>query len=393
MPNWCSSTLIVSGPAAVITDLQAAVAGPDADFSLAAFLAPPEDPQPPTAAEAAELGLALYSIAQSDAALGWRMRYWGTKWEVAAESGVRVEDGDTASVRWELSSAWSAPVPAIGSLAQRFPEVQLQLRAGDGAVGYAELLAWRAGVRWVDLEARNDPQPEDVIVVEVTAGSSATFTAVRTPFYGADRTTGRVRGLSSDGLREVLLGALRDAARDSGPAAAVFIWAADADPRTQVGLTALHRELRGSVPAADTGFTVSATPEIVLAALVAAAADPTGQPGWLADDLRREQAGDWLLDLLDLPAAAAADAARAVLAGVLAAWCTGTWEQALTAADELGAEVGVSVVVQILHGPQDQTIDAAVAAVRGVLQPVPGRPSGCAGDSTRCPGTADRGLP
>ena len=64
----------------------------------------------------------------------WRIRYWGTKWNVGEE--VRIVPMSKGAVKLHFSTAWAPPVPIIGRLADRFPENTFTLRYWEGGMGF-----------------------------------------------------------------------------------------------------------------------------------------------------------------------------------------------------------------------------------------------------------------
>lgn len=130
MPNWCTNRLKVSGDPESLSAFIASL-----DFERG-FPTPPSDDTWP--------------------ALEWRVRYWGTKWNIV------IEDNDAScqptcrlaeSVSWDFETAWSPPVDWVIEVSKKNPTLTFSLCydesggnfSGQMIVKYSDIVASREG--------------------------------------------------------------------------------------------------------------------------------------------------------------------------------------------------------------------------------------------------------
>ena len=110
MPNWCSNSITITGPAAKIRALwEQTIQDADDETGLLNAMHPMPKHLHGTTAPSAD-GQDWYS---------WRVDNWGTKWEVSSEGLEFTENADgTAEISGWFDSAWSPPIGAY----ERFVE-------------------------------------------------------------------------------------------------------------------------------------------------------------------------------------------------------------------------------------------------------------------------------
>jgi hypothetical protein len=143
MPNWCSNTLTVLGPAEALDEFvkrarREAKEGEEAsDFSLERFIPTPEElisrPSPGGAMQN------LYKAPadpKDDDWYSWRVRNWGTKWDVdAAITGL-----PGGPVVYSFSSAWAPPEPGIKAIAKLIPKLTFTLEYDEPGMNFSGIL-------------------------------------------------------------------------------------------------------------------------------------------------------------------------------------------------------------------------------------------------------------
>ena len=148
MPNWCSCSLVVSGPSADVNAFaneasteQAIDKDERTAISLQKLF-----PCPPCLINAKTLGLhyGLSSMEEHIAALQpgaevpiekddwytWRVRNWGTKWDIEAKLD-RVDPETkkgTRKIHYSFDSAWSPPLRAFKKISEDWPTLTFKLK-------------------------------------------------------------------------------------------------------------------------------------------------------------------------------------------------------------------------------------------------------------------------
>ena len=142
MPNWCSNTIGITGPADQITALwQAAQAGEDAGLLQAMVPMPAELDD--TVADGGA-GMNWYN---------WRVANWGTKWDVTLEDLELVDNGDgTATITGYADSAWSPPIDAFAAYCEANPQVTAELKYFEPGMSFIGVWSTESGdVYWEDV--------------------------------------------------------------------------------------------------------------------------------------------------------------------------------------------------------------------------------------------------
>lgn len=80
----------------------------------------------------------------------WNIREWGTKWEID-EAHLFQRTGE---LKYEFSTAWSPPIPALSKLASQYPKLVITIRFIDEGHMFAGEVHWRNG--FVEFEADID---------------------------------------------------------------------------------------------------------------------------------------------------------------------------------------------------------------------------------------------
>ena len=146
MPNWCENTLRVKGPAEDINKFQMACRNKDGHESEHTELSlqrlwpcPPSilNNQPvygDLKASLAKLHEEPLSWEQDDW-YSWRVRNWGTKWDVKASiKRVDIFKNGNKEIIYDFNSAWNAPCEAFKKICEDWPTLTFKLRyRGEGS--------------------------------------------------------------------------------------------------------------------------------------------------------------------------------------------------------------------------------------------------------------------
>ena len=155
MPNWCSNSITIEGPADKIRAIWEKVTFDPEDTEVGLLNAMYPEP--------ADVGDEWY---------GWRVDNWGTKWEVSSEGLEFTENADgTAEISGWFDSAWAPPIGAYERFIEENPDCSLTASyfepgmdfAGfwdNGSDEYCENLhdEWQKGDEASDLYRRLDEE-------------------------------------------------------------------------------------------------------------------------------------------------------------------------------------------------------------------------------------------
>jgi hypothetical protein len=163
MPNYCEFDLYVSGPNDRLEELLRAVAGEKSLFDFDRLI-----PYPEKFRELDRLAEEWGKKAPEErtdpcpkdgynqGGYEWCVEHWGTKWNAC---GVRAEvdewpQGGEADgcVKFSFRTAWSPPTPVIEHAAERFPELNFELRYFECGCRFQGILICDSGVVRVDKE-------------------------------------------------------------------------------------------------------------------------------------------------------------------------------------------------------------------------------------------------
>ena len=138
MPNWVENTLRISGAKSDLEKVRAQLeSGLDEGNFLWNIVHPREEEM---ADYKSVIGWHGKSIDDSTGWYEWNRSHWGTKWDGSDISVVQDEEG----VCYCFNTAWSPPTPAMITLSEQFPDVELSLRFIEEQ-GWGGECAYKAG--------------------------------------------------------------------------------------------------------------------------------------------------------------------------------------------------------------------------------------------------------
>jgi hypothetical protein len=117
MPNWCGNKIKVSGPKVALDAFLAAAKGivneygkdEETDLSLEKLL--------PTPPELLNGGDGWYT---------WRLRNWGTKWDISS-CKAQIAESECEAV-FDTDSAWNPPLAAFLEISLSFPLLEFEVQ-------------------------------------------------------------------------------------------------------------------------------------------------------------------------------------------------------------------------------------------------------------------------
>jgi len=156
MPNWCENTLRVKGPAEDINKFQMACRNKDGHESEHTELSlqrlwpcPPSilNNQPvygDLKASLAKLHEEPLSWEQDDW-YSWRVRNWGTKWDVEARiDKVNTFKNGNREIVYYFTSAWSPPREAFEKICEDWPTLSFKLHYVESGMGFRGTQTYKA---------------------------------------------------------------------------------------------------------------------------------------------------------------------------------------------------------------------------------------------------------
>jgi succinate dehydrogenase flavin-adding protein (antitoxin of CptAB toxin-antitoxin module) len=114
VPNWCDNRATITGPEPVISEIKEILNTQDP--ALLAWMV--KEPK----------------YAGDQDWYGWRVENWGSKWDI---SSVYVDDVEDDTVSFSFSSAWSPPIEAFKTWAERDGRVTFHLEFWESGVAFA----------------------------------------------------------------------------------------------------------------------------------------------------------------------------------------------------------------------------------------------------------------
>ena len=161
MPNWCRNKLTVTGPADDVNAFQTSVAyrGEEGDTELSLEKLHPTPPilLMETSPRKTPEGMAVPTQSvidmltkdqplETDDWYSWRIRNWGTKWEITAtiKKVDHFKNGNTKVV-YEFDSAWSPPCKAFKYACENWPTLTFRLTYQELDMGVGGSETYKAG--------------------------------------------------------------------------------------------------------------------------------------------------------------------------------------------------------------------------------------------------------
>ncbi len=144
MPDWCFNNLQLRGEGELLAEVRQAVGSPGIPFDFERVDPTPAElasrrPDPGAVALAAMCG-----AAEAEDPYAWRAAHWGCIRPADSES-VHLEDAGEGTLRFRLSTPWSAPEGIAATLAARFPALSVELSFFHPALGFAGAIAFEGG--------------------------------------------------------------------------------------------------------------------------------------------------------------------------------------------------------------------------------------------------------
>jgi len=158
MPNWCENNLkILSGDKKEIDKMRKAVRGKDSVISFEKILpTPTELLKQEVPIRNKKLSKKLAKKYGMPDWYEWRVKNWGTKWDLGDEWNEKCYE------KWYLSSkgitfdtAWAPPIPLFIYLSKQYPSIEFKLTYVESGMCFAGYMIIKAG-KIIDEEETQD---------------------------------------------------------------------------------------------------------------------------------------------------------------------------------------------------------------------------------------------
>ena len=129
MPNWVNNTLIIKGHARTVGKVETLLKNGEQALVLNNLLPCPEgllNDDWQTNQEIHDANVAKYGVGGW---YDWRVKYWGTKWDVADASFAKSK----GEISYGFDTAWSPPCEWVAALSKRFPSLTITLEYHEEA--------------------------------------------------------------------------------------------------------------------------------------------------------------------------------------------------------------------------------------------------------------------
>jgi Ferredoxin-like domain in Api92-like protein len=148
VPNWCSNTVIITGPEQDIDRLAQEICLQESKNNPPVLRLERLLPTPPELLENQQTNPATaIQLLQRDPEEGeqddwysWRVRNWGTKWDI--DAAVEVGPGTLTS---SFDSAWSPPVAAMRLISERYPSLSVTIEYDEPGNDFSGVSTFVAG--------------------------------------------------------------------------------------------------------------------------------------------------------------------------------------------------------------------------------------------------------
>lgn len=148
MPNWCRNTLAITGPKDILTDFRRKArniyigyqGNEKGFFCINNFIPMPEELKG-TRVSFEDINSQL-EMSESLNWYVWRLKNWGTKWEVDSDSDCEETDN---KLIYKFESAWAAPGMAILKISSAYPDLVYELKYEEFGMAFYGKTKFMAG--------------------------------------------------------------------------------------------------------------------------------------------------------------------------------------------------------------------------------------------------------
>ena len=145
MPNWCSNSINITGPADQVKTLweQAQANWKNEDYGLLNAMVPMPKELRETTSPTPQEGQANYKGPQPlidgcDNWYDWAVKHWGTKWDIDVDGLEYTDNGDgTAQISGWFESAWAPPIQAYDKFLDDMDGCSLYATYEEGGMDFA----------------------------------------------------------------------------------------------------------------------------------------------------------------------------------------------------------------------------------------------------------------
>jgi len=140
MPNWSINNLQVSGDKVDIELFKKKAKGEDTELSLNSLHPVPAELMG-TVSPSSPRKKMLIGKYGADDWYDWRIRNWGTAWDVQAV----MEDEDEKYLQYSFDSAWSPPVEWLEKVARDYPQLSFRLEYEEDGMDFMGVATAKEG--------------------------------------------------------------------------------------------------------------------------------------------------------------------------------------------------------------------------------------------------------
>lgn len=134
IPNWCTNELVIDIPKHLLDDVVEAITTQrkhsTCQMTFSALIPEPGGDDWDTL---------WYE---------WRIANWGTKWDLGeADAFIRYDRADGGyRLMAEFNTAWAPPIPWVATLAEKFPEAEIEISFDEPGMDFSGTFSYSAGV-------------------------------------------------------------------------------------------------------------------------------------------------------------------------------------------------------------------------------------------------------
>ena len=170
MPNWCNNTITIKGSTETVKTLWDE--SHKEDSGLLQAMKPMPKELDGTTSPAPKEGVPQPLVDGFDNWYDWRVKNWGTKWEMDIEGLEYTDNGDgTSSIIGWADSAWGPPIDAFQTFADDMDGCYLELKFWESGMDFIGVWDSEGGDAYYDdvsdMVRKDDTWKEDKVLYEL----------------------------------------------------------------------------------------------------------------------------------------------------------------------------------------------------------------------------------
>ena len=138
MPNWCNNSITIAGPTDTIKQLWNDAKSDESGFGLLNAMVPMPAELEGTTSPAPKESSPQPLVDGFGNWYDWRVRNWGTKWDITDEGLEYVDNGDgTSHITGWFDSAWAPPIEAYNTFLGDMDNCSIEATYEEGGMDFA----------------------------------------------------------------------------------------------------------------------------------------------------------------------------------------------------------------------------------------------------------------